>query len=175
MNNWYIVGYHIQLGSGIIRGPLDQFTAYRLHKQFIRDYPTALLRLINECDITTVNRIAADYLQSLGVRDTSIDGSVDGYWADLSSARVDTIEYKSEFTPRGFDQLRPLTVLPDDPRYDSYVKMLDDIIRDDWDMVEEIAYGLVQGHTPVIIEHHKNLLSDLYFRKNYLDLRSRNL
>lgn len=171
MNDWHIIGYHISLGSGIIRDHLDQFTAYRLHRELIRDYPTAQLRIIQESNMDTVKRRAADLILGLGVESISSGGWVDSSFTDSSFALVDTIEYK----PRGYATLQPLTVMPDDPRYDSYLQMLDDIIRDDWDIVEEIAHGLVTGHTPVVIEKYDNLLSDLYFRKNYLSLRDRNL
>lgn len=163
MNTWYIIGYHIQLGSGVLRGPLDQFTAHRIKRDILHLYPSAHLLVIHAHSSIDATHQAADYIRSLGLEHEDISAEVLGSFTDFSFAGVDTIEFNSR-------DLNHLTARPGDLGYDSYLQMLDDIIQSDWSAVEETDLSLIVSSEFVISEKYPYILIDLHFRKNYLNL-----
>lgn len=175
MNTWYIIGHHTQLGSGIIRGPIDQFTAYRLKRDLLNQYPSAHLIVTSHPSLEAANHHAADCIRMLGVKVTVVDDTSSGSFSDPLFASVDTSVDTIEFKNTSHSRTELLTPLEGDPGYTFYLQMLDKIIRDDWDLIEEMDTSFSNTTSFLIDEKYVNLLPDLFFRKNYLDIRYQNL
>lgn len=150
--NYHIIGDHPITGPGLIATNLDEFTAHRIMRDLYRQHPSIQLFMFTGSEVERDARLT-NYMASRGV--ASIHHPV-GY------------QYPDSFHFHVF--VRPeLLPLPGSDSYNNYLKTIDNIIRDDWSLVEELDTGLMEMGKPFIVSGYGNILSDIYDRRAYLE------
>lgn len=163
---WAIVGYCSSSLWGILGSFDDELSAHRARQILSKRYTNSYITVLEYQDLGDLEGRCKAYLTVFGFSDLD---NIPNLLADTWSPLVDDGVFDFVKT---VESRSAISALPGEDGYSTYIRFLDNIILNDWDMVEEIETGLMEGDTPVIIQKYENLLSDLYFRRNYLRLNN---
>ena len=167
---WWIIGYCSGDYMGILASFSDEFSAHKRRRELAAQYPAARLAVEYSDDKQYLEDSFRRIMQTAGF---DFVADVVDHEQTLEEIRRTASADHFEFISRVKDRTQ-LTALPDDPGYTNYLRFLDNIINHDWGLIEELESGFASESADAFaVGDYENLLGDVYFRRNYLQLRGR--